>query len=480
MKSLNFVVLATLRGHPPTISRAADVCSLLILATFLTISGPRANAAGVPHRVNGISITNGFAALQFDGSVSNLFPSSPVSVADQYRQMGDLYLVDVSPDLAHWQRQASLLRTNGDPSALYWLDTNGVTGAKFYRLVTNDLITMFPQPIGPYAVGEVVRVLNDPTRAGRYGIRTNSSFMSTIWYPAAAPAAGALPGPYTDPAVAANDDFFTWPAPWTNIIAACTGQAYSNAPVAPGSNRFPIIVYSHGLGCDRVVNTKIAIDLASRGYIVAGVDHIDCHCTVYPTALGVCYGSGNADFATMKSRTNDMEFLLTTLARYDASDPLLAGRLALDHIGAMGWSFGGSTAAESAWGDARVKCAALLDPYISTASDPILSAVGLQKPFLTMNDTVPVHTDGLPLPAQFESISSNLFHLAASDATWFAVSNASHTTFADWAWCMEGTSGSRGAARAIGAAIQWFFDTHLKGLSSTFPTNAEILRLQQK
>jgi pimeloyl-ACP methyl ester carboxylesterase len=392
--------------------------------------------------------------------------------------------VDASPDLTQWTRQTTLLRTNGNSSSLYWQDTNGATGtARFYRTPTNYLITQFPIASGPYAVGKIVRILTDPTRTNRYDIPTNSSFMCTIWYPCNTPAAGNLPAPYTDYAVATDLGLYSglgWPLQWENIIAACVGQACTNVPVATGTNRFPVIVHSHGAGCDRTCNTGVSLELASHGYIVAAVDHIDCHCTVFPDSRGVCYSSVPISAALVQSRTNDMESLLGTLSQFDSADPILAGRLDLQRIGAMGWSLGGATAAELARSDERITCAALLDPYIDATNDPTLATVGLQKPFLTMNDTVPIHQDFLPPPNAFTTMSSNLFTLSVTNATWFEVANASHTTFSDWGWAMDAGPDTRSAAVAINTGTLWFFDTYLKGQTPPFPTNAEIMNLNQK
>jgi dienelactone hydrolase len=310
--------------------------------------------------------------------------------------------------------------------------------------------------------------------------------MSTIWYPADPPSAGSLPGLYTDSAVAKDGAFynnFSWPTLWESVIAACVTCAYTNVPVASGTNRFPVIVHSHGFSGDRTYNSQVAVELASHGYIVAAVDHVDCHCTVYPDARGARYmapGSFPADSALARSRTNDIEYLLGALAQFDSADSVLAGRLDLNSIGAMGYSWGGGTMGEICRTDSRVKCAALLDPAIFTENGPHLVVVGLQKPFLTMNDTVPIHQSITPTPGQFSDISSNLFYLATTNATWLKVANASHTTFADPAWSMDMTSNTRSAALAIDAGTLWFFDTYLKGQTPPFPTNAEIINVQRK
>ena len=175
-----------------------------------------------------------------------------------------------------------------------------------------------------------------------------------------------------------------------------------------------------------------------------------------------------------------MEVLLKALTQFDSVDPILAGRLDLNSIGAMGKSWGGGTAGELCRFDSRVKCAVLLDPAIGSDNGPNLVAVGLQKPFLTMNSTVWVHTNLLPSPSDFALMSSNLFYLATTNATWFKVANAAHLTFSDPGWTMDMTPTSRSAALAIDAGTLWFFDRNLKGEAPLFPTNAEIINLQRK
>jgi dienelactone hydrolase len=252
--------------------------------------------------------------------------------------------------------------------------------------------------------------------------------------------------------------------------------------VVAGTNRFPIIIHSHGFYCDRTLNSGISVELASHGYIVAAVDHLDSHATVYPNGRSR-YTDPNTvegNSALGKSRTNDLEYLATALAQFDSTDAILRGRLDTNIIGAMGFSWGGGTAGEVCRNDSRIKCAALLDPAIFTENSPAVEAGGLQKPFLTMTETVAMHTNITPSPNDFWGWSSNLFRLATTNATWFEVANAGHTTFTDLGLMMDSGAGPRKAALAVNGAVLWFFDTFLLGKTTSFPTNAEIKNLQQK
>jgi hypothetical protein len=437
-------------------------------------------AQPVPHHFSGLTVlADRTVALSLEGSVSNMF-TLPAAVSDQFSQMFDLYVVEASTNLAEWTRLDWLLRTNDNPNPLPFLDTNAPGFShRFYRTFTNHLITGFPKPTGPFAVGTISRILTDSSRTNRYGMPTNSSFMSTFWYPAQPSGAGTFPGPYTDRAVAGDQNFYSfWScAPeWTNVVPHCVAHSVPAAPLASGTNRFPVILHSHGWTCDRTLNSQTAAELASHGYIVAAVDHEDCHATVFPDERGVRYVPPGSSYAAVSSRQKDLQCLLDELVLIDQSDPLLAGHLALDHIGVMGFSMGGGTAAEIGRLDSRVKCAALLDAWIYAPFYPDLSSQGLQKPFLAINRSIP-NDHGF---GDFSPWSTNLYNLATTNATWLKIANTRHFAFSDFAWLVEMTNYSRQGAVAINACLLWCFDTHLKGEAPPFPTNPEVIDIHRK
>ena len=454
---------------------------------LLLLLRPNVFAQPLPHHFSGIArAPDGTVTLILDGSVSNLIPGLTGMISNQFMQMFDLYPVEASGNLTDWTRLDCLERTNNDPNPLLFRDENAASfSERFYRTSTNLLVTGFPKPTGPFAVGTVSRILTDASRSNRYGIRTNSSFMSTFWYPTEPPKAGSIPSPYTDRAVAGDRNwynFWGWPLAWTNVVAQCVTHAFPGTPLTSGTNRFPVILHSHGFTCDRTLHSYNAEELASHGYIVAAVDHEDCHATVFPDERGVRYvppSISNVKGTLFSSRTNDLVYLLRTLEEIDAGDATLAGCLDLTRIGVMGHSMGGGTAAEICRLDSRVKCAALLDPFMffNYGFNPGLNQQGLQKPFLSMNRTVLDHSN---LLWDASGDSQRLYTLATHDATWLTITNTGHFAFSDWAWSVEMTSDSRRGAEAIKACLVWFFDTYLKGQAPPFPTNPEIINVRRK
>ncbi len=183
---------------------------------------PNLRAQPVPHHFEGIAASSDRTiTLSLGGSVSNMFSLSG-TISNQFMEMFDLYAVETSPDLRDWTPLALMVRTNNDPNPLIVQDTDTAgLSQRFYRTFTNHLVTAFPKPSGPFAVGTVDRVMVDPARTNlyRYTPKTNA-FMVTFWYPAAPPPAGVLPGPMWDKRFAADPApyaYLGYDARWTNI-----------------------------------------------------------------------------------------------------------------------------------------------------------------------------------------------------------------------------------------------------------------------
>lgn len=454
---------------------------------LLALLRPLMVAQPVPHHFNDVArATDGTVTLTLNGRVSGLISGLSTTISNQVVQMFDLYPVEVSENLTDWSVLDWIRRGNDDPTPLLFQDTESPAFDKrFYRTDSDFFLTPLPATTGPFRVGTASRILTDASRQNRYGIPNNSSFMCTLWYPTELPSAGSRPKPYTDSAVAADRNWYSfwgWPVAWTDVLSQAVVQAVLDAPLTSGTDRFPVVLHSHGFSCDRTLNSYCAMELASHGYIIAAVDHIDCHATVFPDERGSRYvypNMGNINASLLSSRTQDLAFLVDALVELDTNDPILGGRLDLERIGVMGHSVGAGTAAETCRRDDRVKCAALLDPFLlfGFGFNPTLNSQGLQKPFLTMNRKIMDHSN-LLYDATGES--QRLYTLAAQDACWVKLANSDHFTFSDWAWIVQMTPDSRLASTAINACLVWFFDTYLKDGTSEFPTHGEIIDVRRK
>ncbi|MGJ4927069.1 alpha/beta hydrolase family protein [Bradyrhizobium sp. HKCCYLS2038] len=115
-----------------------------------------------------------------------------------------------------------------------------------------------------------------------------------------------------------------WPQGWFKA-----GTAALNAPLA-ANGPCPLVVYSHGTGCNGLQVEWLARELASRGLIAVGVNH---------------HGNNNAapyraeGFLCSWERPRDISLLIDHVL----ADPAFAGRIDANSIFAVGYSLGGVT-----------------------------------------------------------------------------------------------------------------------------------------
>jgi hypothetical protein len=384
----------------------------------------------------------------------------------------DLYPLDVSTNLVDWSRLTTLQRTNSSSNALNYLDLDAANYDKrFYRTPTNTLITPLPKPSGPYPVGTISRLLIDPSRTNRYNIPTNSSFMVTFWYPAEAKA-GVLPESYVE----SNATLFAYLNTRNpSIVGRFVSHALPEVPCATNEAAYPVVIFSHGGGFRRQCTDK-AEELASHGYIVVAADHQHAEASVFPDGqvmigTGFCAEPKPCFLPYLDSALKDVLFVADELARLNTGDPFFAGRMALEQLGAVGYSWGCATAAEFCRTDARCKAALLLDVGSILEAAPDLLQLGLQKPFLSVNSTMgprPV------IPPSYNPewlyASRVLFTNAIDNAYWFQIQDSSHQSFqdrgsliSDPTRTIDPTAISREQNRTVRACTISFFDKYLKG-----------------
>lgn len=108
------------------------------------------------------------------------------------------------------------------------------------------------------------------------------------------------------------------------------GQAIRDAaPDATGSS--PLVILSHGYPGNRFLVSHLAENLASKGYVVASIDHTDS-----------TYRDQNAFSSTLVNRSLDQLFVLDEIAKIN-EDPTsaFAGLIDTDNTGIIGYSMGG-------------------------------------------------------------------------------------------------------------------------------------------
>jgi predicted dienelactone hydrolase len=116
----------------------------------------------------------------------------------------------------------------------------------------------------------------------------------------------------------------------TNV--ALEGQARRDATADTSAGALPLIILSHGFPGNRYLMSHFAENMASKGYVVASIDHFES-----------TYDNNAGRFAsTLYNRPFDQLFVLDEMARLsaDTSSPL-AGLVDADNTALLGYSMGG-------------------------------------------------------------------------------------------------------------------------------------------
>ena len=256
-----------------------------------------------------------------------------------------------------------------------------------------------PAPTGPFAVGRMICDWSDDatldTLAPEPG--TKREVLVWIWYPAALGQSGAVVDDYVPPAVAAvvesiRTGIFGF---LTKDVSKVHAHSLRNAGVSPQQQSYPLLILRGGASSEVWNYSTIAEDLASHGYIVAGLDApYRTGVVVFPDGRVVrrrsennpelCEGKAGPELDHCLNRilsawTTDMAFVLDRLQTLNISDPSgkFTGRLDMTRVGVFGHSFGGTQAAQFCSQDSRRKAGVDVDGFLHGS----VIQTGIQRPF---------------------------------------------------------------------------------------------------
>ncbi|MFI6287815.1 alpha/beta hydrolase family protein [Streptomyces sp. NPDC051018] len=255
-----------------------------------------------------------------------------------------------------------------------------------------------PRPTGKYAVGRTVIPLADRSRPDPWVPEAGArELMVTVHYPAARTGSGG-PAPYatTEETRLLVKGLGIGALVPAEVLSA-TGT-HSRSGARPARGRYPLIVLSPGFSVSRYTLTSLAEDLASRGYVVASVDHayesygisVPGGRTLTCVACAALDEQGVPAHVVTTTRAADVSFVL---------DRLIGGRPVWRHAdmidkrrtGMAGHSIGGASAATAMAGDPRVSAGVNMDG----AFWEDLPATGLGgRPFMLLGTDDEVHRPG--------------------------------------------------------------------------------------
>jgi len=237
-------------------------------------------------------------------------------------------------------------------------------------------------PTGPNPVGTRVMDLVDTERDDPFlADGTKRELLVRFWYPASL-GQGCEPAEYTSPTVWSYfSQLAAMPLPEVRTNSCL------NSPITGGAH--PVVVFTHGYTGTFTDYTFIFEDLASRGYVVASVNHT-CEATAvhFPDGRFVesVFGSHLAG-DTLRSdeqalsfavsvRLRDLKFVVNELQRLngEAGSPF-TGKLDTSRLAVAGHSLGGMTALPAVLQDTRFKAGILIDGWPDSLTTPTKTPV---------------------------------------------------------------------------------------------------------
>ncbi|XP_053565581.1 platelet-activating factor acetylhydrolase isoform X2 [Bombina bombina] len=212
-----------------------------------------------------------------------------------------------------------------------------------------------------------------------------------------------------------------------------------NAPFKQGE-KYPLIIFSHGLGAFRTLYSAICIELASQGFVVAAVEHRDqsASATYYfrekspphrcddgSEALEEVWlynrilKPGEQEFPIrreqVQQRTDECLKALDILFEINAGKQvnnvlssnfdwsLLKDSIDVQRVAAAGHSFGAASAIKVLGRDSRFRCGIALDAWMFPLRDEVFSAI--HQPVLFVNSEAFQWVDNILLMKRMDSTS---------------------------------------------------------------------------
>jgi dienelactone hydrolase len=337
-----------------------------------------------------------------------------------------------------------------------------------------------PVPTGPDPAGTTALHLTDTSRPDPWVPEMSArELMVSLWYPATR--ADGRRAQYMTPT---ESELLLAGAGITGVprdtLSTVRTHAVRDAPPAGPARGLPLVVLSPGFTNPRSTLTALAEDLASHGYVVAGIDHTyESHATAFPDGrVTTCLArearrrGGGFSEKVAAGRAADASFVLDELTGAHPAWPG-AGLIDPSRMGMAGHSAGGAATIAAMLADSRIRGGIDMD---GATSAPI-PGEGLARPFLflgkqsnyTPGSGIIASPDGKHVKGSVVTWERD-WELLTGWKRWLVVAGAVHASFTDLAMLADQTGIDIGAglsgARSLDitrAYVRAFFDQHLRG-----------------
>ncbi|WP_336216158.1 alpha/beta hydrolase family protein [Nonomuraea sp. LPB2021202275-12-8] len=317
-----------------------------------------------------------------------------------------------------------------------------------------------PAPTGAHPVGTTALYLKDASRPDPWDLDVDARELKvTLWYPTKQ--RDGQRAPYMTPKESeltlkglriASVPFDTLSKTRTNAVKDAD----------PAGRKLPLVVVSPGFTKPMSTLTSLAEDLASRGYVVAGIDHTyESYATTFPDGRVAeclaCDSDTDPGFGTgvAQGRAADVSFVLDQLtSTWDRSSLIDRTRIAM-----VGQSIGGAGAVAAMLKDSRVRAGVDMDGTTYAR----IPKSGFSRPFMFLGSQEHV-------PGGRDNSWDRDWKLLTGWKRWLVLSGAEHQSFTDGP-LMAGALGITPPSGVLPAArsaeltrtyVAAFLDQHLK------------------
>ena len=325
-----------------------------------------------------------------------------------------------------------------------------------------------PEPTGPCPVGTTSVWLTDVSRPDPWAAGVSArELMVSLWYPAT-PSDGRR-ARYMTPAeseLQLTSRGITGVPP--DALSTVRTNAAVDATPAGRQRSLPLIVLSPGFTNPRSALTALAEDLASHGYVVAGIDHTyESFATAFPDGrVTTCLarqaprrGPGFWE-KVAAGRAADVGFVLNELTGARPARPG-AGLIDPSRMAMAGHSAGGAAAIAAMLADSRIRAGIDMDG----ATAARIPDGGLSRPFLFLGK----QANYTPGSGGAVTTWERDWKLLTGWKRWLVVAGAMHASFTDLALLADqvgididaGLPGAR-TLDITRAYVRAFFDQHLR------------------
>lgn len=320
-----------------------------------------------------------------------------------------------------------------------------------------------PKPTGPHRVGTTSLHLTDTSRPDPWVPAAKArELMVSLWYPTTARAGrrAAYVTPKESELLLKGSGIKELENVPPEALSRTLTNALTDAEPSGRPRGLPLVVLSPGFTWPRSSLTGLAEDLASRGYVVAGIDHtFENFATTFPdgrvATCAACENVDDDDFGqrVIRSRAIDIPFVLDRLtgprAKWKGSALIDPARIAM-----AGQSIGGAAVPETMVKDSRVRAGINMDGSMFL---PIPES-GLARPFMLM---------GAP---SNDGTWKRDWERLTGWKRWLVVKGAVHPSFTDYDMLLQQLGVNLGSdlkgTRSMDVTREYvaaFFGLHLRG-----------------